>query len=246
MLRALGREITAVTFDCWGTLLTFEPDNRQSRARRVAALADALRAAGEPRADDDVSALLTRAHQRHIDSWERAVATGSPEIARWALEPLGIDDPEILQTLTRGFEEAALAGPIPALRGAGETLQCLAERDVGLALVCDTGFTPGRVVRELLDREGLLRWLEILVFSDEAGMPKPHAPVFQTALRGLGAEPAQTLHVGDLRRTDIHGARELGMATIRIRDHNDDTTDLPDADAVANHHPHLLELLLAG
>jgi hypothetical protein len=33
------------------------------------------------------------------------------------------------------------------------------------------------------------------------------------------------------------------MATVRIRGHHDDVSDLPDADAVADSHGHLLEIL---
>jgi FMN phosphatase YigB (HAD superfamily) len=49
--------------------------------------------------------------------------------------------------------------------------------------------------------------------------------------------------VGDLRRTDVSGGRGAGMGTIRIRAHYDDPIALPDADAVADSHAHLQEIL---
>jgi len=243
MLRALGREIHAVTFDCWGTLLRFEAEPVESRLRREEALAGALAAAGRELSRDEVSRLLADAYQKHIHAWEAARATGSPEIARWALEPLGIHDEAITTELVREFQEAALADDIRALDGTADTLRALSERGIGLALVCDTGYSPGRVVRALLERTGLLEWLQIQIFSDEAGMPKPHGPVFQSALDGLAARADHTVHVGDLLRTDIAGARAMGMGTVRIRDFNDDPAPLPEADAVADSHAHLLEIL---
>lgn len=243
MLRALGREIQAVTFDCWGTLLTFEPHPRAAYQARVEALAEAARRGGLSSGESVARQALRVAHERHQEAWSGAVQAGAQEMAVWALEALGLADPALEDPLARAFEEAALLDQIPALSGARATLERLAERGVRRALVCDTGFTPGRVVRELLDREGLLDWLEVLVFSDEAGMPKPHAPVFRAALDGLASTAERTVHVGDLLRTDIAGARELGMGTIRIRHHNDDDSGLPEADAVADSHDHLCALL---
>ncbi len=56
-------------------------------------------------------------------------------------------------------------------------------------------------------------------------------------------EPAHAAHIGDLRRTDIAGARRLGMRTVRIRDHYDDPSDHAEADHVADSHAHLRDLL---
>ena len=130
-----------------------------------------------------------------------------------------------------------------SLEGARATLERLRERGIRRALVCDTGFSPGRVVRHLLDRNGLLELLEVQIFSDEAGVPKPHPSLFRAALEPLGVEPPSAVHVGDLRRTDVAGGRGVGMGTVRIRDHYDDTTDHPEADAVADSHAHLRRIL---
>ncbi len=81
------------------------------------------------------------------------------------------------------------------------------------------------------------------MFSDEAGVPKPNPRVFQAALEPLGVTPGDAVHVGDLRRSDIAGARGVGMGSIRIRAVNDDRSDHPEADAVADSHRHLLEIL---
>ena len=243
MLRAVDREIRAVTFDCWGTLLTYEPAGGRSHELRVEALHRALVAGGHACTPGQAAGRLETAHRQHLDAWAEALNSGADDIARWALEPLGIRDPEIIRTCVQALEEAALSAEVPPLAGAPETLRALAQRGVRLALVCDTGFTPGRVVRQLLERGALLEWLEVQVFSNEAGMPKPHPPVFESALEGLGVGAEHTVHVGDLRRTDVGGARNVGMGTIRIRDFNDDDSDLPEADAVADSHAHLRQIL---
>ena len=49
--------------------------------------------------------------------------------------------------------------------------------------------------------------------------------------------------MGDLRRTDVAGARALGMRSVRIRARHDDTSELPDADHVVDSHAELAALL---
>jgi FMN phosphatase YigB (HAD superfamily) len=75
------------------------------------------------------------------------------------------------------------------------------------------------------------------------GVPKPHPRTFQAALEPLGVAPARALHVGDLRRTDVAGARELGMVAVRIRARHDDRSALPEADFVVDSHAELRALL---
>jgi FMN phosphatase YigB (HAD superfamily) len=88
------------------------------------------------------------------------------------------------------------------------------------ALICDTGFTPSRVVREALRMHGLT--LDHSFFSDEVGVPKPHPRMFLAALEATGAEAAEAVHIGDLRRTDVAGARAAGMAAVRFAGVHDD------------------------
>lgn len=236
--------LRAVTFDCWQTLLA-DGNLAAARELRTAALVEASAARGVEVAPEAALAAIRAAHGRHVELWSRGIGSGSPEIAGWALASLGIDDAPLAAALGRRFEDAGLAGEVEALPGAGETLAALARRGVRLALVCDTGFSGGRIVRRFLARVGLLDALEILVFSDEVGVPKPHPRMFEAALGPLGVDPAHAVHVGDLRRTDVAGGRGHGMGTVRIRATHDDLSDHPEADAVADSHAELRELLCA-
>jgi putative hydrolase of the HAD superfamily len=239
------RHTRAVTFDCWNTLL-YEPDPQRAHGWRVDALVEIAARVGAEADPATVRVVLETVWLRHIQLWQRGVSTGPGDIAGWSLRELGSEDAGAVGELTRAFAEASLATEILPLEGARATLERLAACGVRRALVCDTGFSPGPVVRELLDRSGLLDLLEVQIFSDEEGVPKPHRRMFEAALAPLGVEPAAAVHVGDLRRTDVAGAREVGMRTIRIRDRHDDDTDLPEADAVADTHAHLLEILGVG
>ncbi len=244
-LRSLPRPLRAVTFDCWNTLL-YESQPQESARRRARAVAEIASRHGCPTHERAAAAALDRAWQRHIRLWERGVVTGPEDLAVWGLAERGLRGGGAERERRAALAEASLAADIRALAGAAETLQALAARGVRLALVCDTGLSPGRVVRQHLRRKGLAEWLEWLAFSDELRVPKPHPRIFRETLQALGAAPREAVHVGDLRRTDVAGGRGVGMATVRIRDRHDDTTALPEADAVAAHHAELRDLLGLG
>jgi putative hydrolase of the HAD superfamily len=236
-----------VTFDCWNTLL-YEADWETAMARRVEELRIAAREAGCEVGSDDARRAFDAAWGRHLALWRDGVASGSREIALWGLAELGVRDPEpaAFAHLIQLFEELSHSGQVLALEGAAQTLAVLQEAGVRCALVCDTGLTPGRVVRGHLDRLGLLRPLASQIFSDEVGVPKPDPRVFRAALAPLGVEPERALHVGDLRRTDVVGARALGMTAVRIRDRHDDDSGLVEADHVVASHGELRALLGLG
>lgn len=210
--------LDAVTFDCWGTLIV---DHDMSSA--IGLRVDALRRASEGKLDETgARELMDRAWRTHHNAWIRGEQYGSIGMARACLDELGLLDDDRHARLTAAFEDAGLDGVVEALPGARDTLVALKDAGLKTALVCDAGFTPGRNVRTFLDRHGLLELLDHCTFSDELGVPKPDPKMFLTTLDALGAEPARAAHVGDLLRTDVHGARSVGMKTVRITAVNDD------------------------
>jgi putative hydrolase of the HAD superfamily len=52
-------------------------------------------------------------------------------------------------------------------------------------------------------------------FSDETGWFKPAAEAFRPTLEGLGVAAVDAAHVGDNERTDIAGAKALGMVAVQ-------------------------------
>ncbi len=243
MTPTFPRPPQAVTFDCWQTLI-YEESWEIAHGLRVEALARAARGAGRPVDLEQAGRAFDAAWARHMDLWTRQVATGARDVAHWALEELDLaPHGEHFAPLLEAFEEASHSGRVQMIDGALETLVRLEGAGIRCALICDTGLTPGRVVRGLLDRHGLLERLQETIFSDEWSLPKPHPRVFEAALEALDVSADRAVHVGDLKRTDVAGARRVGMGTVRITAAHDDTTPLADADHVASSHAELRELL---
>jgi putative hydrolase of the HAD superfamily len=234
---------TAVTFDCWNTLLR-EENWHEAHRRRVDALLHAARETGAHADFEQAGRAFDRAWQRHMDLWAEGVASGAREVAAWAMHDLrALTHGASFELLVAHFENASHSSCVVPLEGAVETVAALARAGVPAALICDTGLTPGRVVREHLARLGLLDGLRAQIFSDEVGVPKPDARVFHAALGALGVAARDTFHVGDLLRTDVAGARNVGMRSVRLRAAHDDATALPEADHVAASHAELRALL---
>ena len=108
-----------------------------------------------------------------------------------------------------------LTPPLPA-PGALEVLEQARRRKLRLGLVSNTGLTPGYVLREVLADHGLLEYLEVLTFSDEARLAKPAAEMFHCTLGALGVAPDRAVFIGDTPVLDVAGPRAVGMWTVQI------------------------------
>jgi len=231
----LPTPLHTVTFDCWSTLM-YEAPAADGPSGRVQLFAE-LTGASLERA----SAAFAEAWRRHQVEWHRGVVFAGPDMLRQVLSALEIEaSPARFTELVRELEREILTHEVHALAGAREFLQALQRAGIRRALICDTGFSPGPMVRRLLDRLGLLEFLEVTVFSEEVGVPKPHPRAFEAALAGLGVGAAGALHVGDLRRSDVAGARAAGMFAVRFKGRNDD------ADAIATPNAGVIDCAAAG
>lgn len=208
--------IRAVTFDCWGTLIA-DHDFPSATAIRVRAIAEAADGEMTPQ---EARALLETAWREHHRHWMDGTQYGSPGIARYVADKLGND--AVVGLLQESFEDAGRHGKVVEVPGAAAALARLRARGIRTALVCDAGMTPGRIVRDFLEDAGILEHLEFCAFSDEVGVPKPSPRMFEAALEAIDTPPSDAVHVGDLLRTDVDGARAYGMRTIRITAEADD------------------------
>ncbi len=191
--------------------------------------------------------LIEAAWEQHVISWRAGGTFGAKGAADWILGQLGISivspdgsstEDELAAELALAIESATSGVGTYVLEGAAEAVQAVTAAGIGTALVCDTGFTPARFVRRFLSEHGIK--LDHYFFSDEVGSPKPYPPIFLAALEATGAAPQEAVHIGDLKRTDIAGARSAGMGSIRYTGLHDDMWSPEDssgeeADAVMDH-----------
>jgi FMN phosphatase YigB (HAD superfamily) len=234
--------VEAITFDFWNTIAR-APAGLMSEARRRA-IADVCADCGV-----DVDAeLLVASLEEATRAYERSWLTGEHfhprEGAEILLRSLGLEG-ATGERAAEAFLTVARNATVELSADIRPSLEELQGRGIRLGIVCDAGFSGGAVLRELLEREGLLVYFSGWAFSDEVGHYKPAPQMFETALAALGAEPAASMHVGDLRRTDIAGASALGMRTVRYTGLYDDpvTDGAVEADFVLDSHRRLPDLV---
>jgi putative hydrolase of the HAD superfamily len=204
--------LRVLTFDFWGTLY----ENAYARDERLCQLDDMLVRHDQARSWEEMDAAYS--HARSV--WDRIWRDEqrSMTIGRWLdelLGCLGVDLPgDARAQLGQTIQEIYLFGDTPRpVDGVTEVLPGLAQRYT-LGLISDTGLTPGRVLRTVMQRDGLLAFFRVLTFSDELGIAKPKPKPFHYTLNLLGAEPDEAAHIGDLPETDLRGARQVGMKAI--------------------------------
>lgn len=233
--------IRAITFDYWNTIM-FAAD--PAGQWRVDVWTELLSAEGLPVGPDDVQAAFRAAWAAHHDAWVANVqhtGTRFAEVAVAAL-PIAVGD-RLRDTLVDAFVHEGDGDEYLPCPGVADALGALADAGVRVGIVCDVGITPSAGLRRVLERNGLLPRFDCWSFSDEVGWYKPAAEIFRHALDALGSSPEETAHIGDIRRTDIAGARAMGMTAIRYRGISDDTTDEAEGHHVIDHHDQLLGVL---
>ena len=227
----------AITFDFWDTLV--QADTAATRVRRRLAIADVLESHGLPAVHEDIDASFDEAWKRFDASWGTGEQFTGQHAAETVLDVLGHTENEQL----RGrVIEAYLSAPETMKLNLTDnlipTLHRLKEAGLRVGIVCDVGLTPSPVLRNYLDGHGILQLFDHWSFSDEVGVYKPHPAIFEHALAGLGdIDPSRAAHIGDLRRTDIAGAKGMGMLALRYRGvTDDDPAHGPEGDVVIHDH----------
>jgi HAD superfamily hydrolase (TIGR01549 family) len=87
-------------------------------------------------------------------------------------------------------------------------------RQDGLRLVVVSN--ANGTLRDHFRRLQLDGYFDCILDSCEEGVEKPDPRLFEIALRKTGAEPATTIHVGDLYEVDVVGARAAGLRGVLL------------------------------
>lgn len=212
--------ITVVTIDFWNTLFDSTGGTMRNAARCEAIMTEIL-AAGlecERKRLEDAFIGIWDYFDHHWLNHQRTPT--SEEMAREIYRRLEIGMTEqAIANVADSFSRGVLDHPPVLLPGVRTGLEYLAGR-AKLALISDTAFSPGGVLRELMERNDVAHYFDAFIFSDETGVAKPHPEAFRRALAPFSAPPHHAVHIGDIERTDIIGAKQAGMHAILYKGDN--------------------------
>jgi putative hydrolase of the HAD superfamily len=212
----MTRRIEAILFDLGDTLLDFGRVNLPSLFDEGAGLAyEYLRSLG------GVLPPFERFRRRHLRAihWHVLISrlTGRDFNSQHVIEQqcrrfgLRLSDQQALELCWLWYEPLHRTARVE--EGLCDVLREFRRDGLKIGLVSNT-FIPGPVLDRHLDKEQLLELLPVRVYSCDTGRRKPHRKIFQEALRRLEVSAEETLFVGDMPKTDIHGASRVGMITV--------------------------------
>ena len=190
--------ITVLTFDCYGTLIDWE-------AGVIEALEPLLARNGVTLSDDDVIRLFQ-------------------DLEEPLCEPPFKPYREVLADVMDGFgqhfgfpvgavERGRLAASVPSWRPFADTVEALRAlgRRYRLAIISNIDDNLFAATARQLEVP-----FDAVITAEQARCYKPHQPIFEEALRRLGAAPGSVAHVAE-GVSEIAPMRQLGCTTVWVR-----------------------------
>lgn len=204
-----------VSVDFWNTLVVAHTGGDTRNNRRFEAVRDIAEKHGTTLSRDVYQKAHAEASRNFNKVWFNEQRTpGTVELVKEILHHLKFSIPESdLKYLIKAFENALLAGPPDLAPHVEEVLPKLASQYT-LGVISDTMFTPGRVIRKYLDHKRISRYFSGFIFSDEVGFSKPNPRAYRKLLKSNHCRADDSWHIGDLQKTDVTGAKNVGMRAI--------------------------------
>jgi putative hydrolase of the HAD superfamily len=243
--------LRGVLFDMGGTLLYFNPPGESWEGMEKIGALGAYRLLSEqnyllPPEQEALELAWTYARDLWADlnahppknlklGYQMSLLAG-----QWGIADLAED---IIEALAQAYM-TAIRTHVRPLEGAVETLCALRERGLRVGLISNTMW-PGVIHLHDLEQQGLMPYLEHLVFSADVEAWKPNREIFELGLVALDLAPDEAAYVGDSMYFDVWGAQRAGMRGVWIEQ---PFTWLPDGvevipDATIKTLPELLDVV---
>lgn len=216
-----ARDIRAVTFDLWQTLL-FESDGASVRRAdvRCRSLAQALNNLGVQVSLEEMSAAVNKTVSSLMTIWDANRDIGYIDQVRLIIKKVSKDSlnlkQEWIDKLVSAYTSSILEVPPYLNPEDRRVLEGLKKHHKLIGLICNTGLTPGIGLRKFLANESITEYFDLMIFSEEIGIRKPDRRIFHLAARRLGVQPCEIVHVGDNLKTDVWGAKTAGLKAIHF------------------------------
>jgi putative hydrolase of the HAD superfamily len=144
----------------------------------------------------------------------------------WMMKKLKVKDVIVFKKVYDSYVESLLQISPKLMKNAEKALEVLKERGKKIALVSNTGRTPGIVLRMMMKQFGIYEYFDEIVFSDEIGLVKPELLIFQVAVRRLGALTKESIFIGDSKKADFEGAKNAGLSAHIFKRNEEDLYQL--------------------
>ena len=215
-------DISVVTFDLWQTLILDRRDLGLARTQiRLEGTRDALARFGEDYDLEHIREAYQGCYRQCQQIRNEGLDVSFREQVGIFIDNISTDltnrlNRDTTEEIVRVYADSFLVHPPAVHVDALTVLGDLKAMGLSLALISNTGMTPGATFRDFMETEKMLSYFDALTFSDEVKLSKPSKEIFLMTLRSMGASPAQAVHVGDHLVNDVVGAKRSGLTTVWI------------------------------
>lgn len=215
--------IKVITFDFWGTLYQNRTSLKHVRKERIRSMFD--RVGILDISDDQIYTAMADSWLIWDDIWRKEQRTlPVREFLDLVFGQLKVQLPQwAMEELCHTLQEAIFTGnTVPT----DHIVEVVAElsKSYTLGIISDTGVSSGKYLARLVERDHPGKF-SFGLYSDELGMSKPALPVFQKVLDINGCKAEEVVHIGDLKYTDVIGARQAGMYSVRYAGVRDEAAE---------------------
>lgn len=226
VMRRVQKELpppSAILFDWGGTIAEYIGRDATKAVDHTSALV-------VPECAHDVSSGLNHAISTFWSNPDGARLKDFEAIVEKVIIDVGIAPHEWLVRRYVTEYLAYLSSLIKHDPSARSILSELSQSGVPLGLISNT-LWPASWHDWLLERDGLLEFLPVRIYSTAVGVHKPHPKIFEAARHALRVKDPRTIYlVGDRLDQDVQGGHKAGMTTVWLRNNHDNSSsnDAPD------------------
>lgn len=204
-----------ISIDFWNTIVESESRGDLRRKVRIEAVREVAANYDDRITSEEFDKAKRIASDKFHNIWLNQHRTPTThELVGYVLDYLDISaTEEEQQYLATQFEESLWEGPPQLSEGVDDVIPQLAKQ-YDLAVISDTMYSPGRVLRRYLEEKNLGKYFQVFVFSDETGYSKPDPKAYHQVLKATDSKAEESWHIGDRLDTDITGAKKVGMRSI--------------------------------
>uniref|UniRef100_A0A7C3J5H3 HAD family hydrolase n=1 Tax=candidate division WOR-3 bacterium TaxID=2052148 RepID=A0A7C3J5H3_UNCW3 len=210
--------IKVVSFDLWNTILSGK-DSKNFKEFRFINLQKIFSKYGYDLKKDDYYSSIDKTWDIFFNGeWlEKKYTPTTSSSVRTFLSYLSFENyPENFFHELVDFMESSFTHSEVSFIESMDVLIKRLSQDYKLVLISDTGFTPGKYLREVLKKVGIFEHFSLFIFSDEMGVSKPDRRIFEFVLKYFGCEPSEVVHIGDIPATDVKGAIDVGIRSVHF------------------------------
>ena len=192
----------------------------------------------------DIDGTLVDSNYLHVESWGHAFASIGVPVDAWRIHrSIGMDSEKLLEAMLGSRAEelgerasglhsqyyGELTDRLRPFDGARELVAALAARGVTVVLATSAPEDELAVLRGVLDIDDDV---DHMTSSGDVATAKPEPDIVNVALAKAGAEPAETIMIGDTI-FDVMAAARAGVRTIGVLSGGVSAAELLAAGAVA-------------